>query len=540
LNKNLFKLNNLLYSLISGLLLGFSWPTYGASILIFISLIPLFFLEKSIRKDIYKYKKIRFFAYTFFSILIWNIITTWWLINASVFGMIFAINHNAFFYSLLFLIFFSLKNILKENARFIFFICLWICYEKYNLNSEFSWPWLNLGNVFSESIYWIQWYEYTGVFGGTLWVLILNVLLFNVIDEYLNKKNKTILIKKVAFSLICIFIPIISSLLIYLNIDDSKKSINVIIIQPNIDPYKEKYSFTNFDFLNTLEELIKNKINLNTNYIITPETFFAEGSGVELKKYEKSELHFSLQNLLKNYPNTQIISGIQFYNLYFSDSLPSPSANKIKKGLWVDYYNSAISEQLNKKYKIYHKSKLVVGVENLPYKNILRPLIGDYLIDLGGTVASRAIQKNRINFVHDKIKTKAAPIICYEAVYGEFVTDYVKSGANFLSIISNDAWWGKTEGHKQLLSLSKLRAIENRRDIVRSVNTGISAIINLKGEIISKLDYGIKGSIEGKISSQKNLTFYSKYGDLIFRWAFLISIILSLISIRNLLRKLNK
>ncbi len=540
MNKNLFKLNNLLYSLISGLLLGFSWPTYGASILIFISLIPLFFLEKSIRKDIYKYKNIRFFAYTFFSIIIWNIITTWWLINASVFGMIFAINHNAFFYSLLFLIFFSLKNILKENARFIFFICLWICYEKYNLNSEFSWPWLNLGNVFSESIYWIQWYEYTGVFGGTLWVLILNVLLFNVIDEYLNKKNKTILIKKVAFSLICIFIPIISSLLIYLNIDDSKKSINVIIIQPNIDPYKEKYSFTNFDFLNTLEELIKNKINLKTNYIITPETFFAEGSGVELKKYEKSERHFSLQNLLKNYPNTQIISGIQFYNLYFSDSLPSPSANKIKKGLWVDYYNSAISEQLNKKYKIYHKSKLVVGVENLPYKNILRPLIGDYLIDLGGTVASRAIQKNRINFFHDKIKTKAAPIICYEAVYGEFVTDYVKSGANFLSIISNDAWWGKTEGHKQLLSLSKLRAIENRRDIVRSVNTGISAIINLKGEVISKLDYGIKGSIEGKISSQKKLTFYSKYGDLIFRWAFFILIILSLISIRNLLRKLNK
>ncbi len=540
MNKNLFKINNLLYSLISGLLLGFSWPTYGASILIFISLIPLFFLEKSIRKDIYKYKNIRFFAYTFFSIIIWNIITTWWLINASVFGMIFAINHNAFFYSLLFLIFFSLKNILKENARFIFFICLWICYEKYNLNSEFSWPWLNLGNVFSESTYWIQWYEYTGVFGGTLWVLILNVLLFNVIDEYLNKKNKTILIKKVAFSLICIFIPIISSLLIYLNIDDSKKSINVIIIQPNIDPYKEKYSFTNFDFLNTLEELIKNKINLNTNYIITPETFFAEGSGVELKKYEKSELHFSLQNLLKNYPNTQIISGIQFYNLYFSDSLPSPSANKIKKGLWVDYYNSAISEQLNKKYKIYHKSKLVVGVENLPYKNILRPLIGDYLIDLGGTVASRAIQKNRINFFHDKIKTKAAPIICYEAVYGEFVTDYVKSGANFLSIISNDAWWGKTEGHKQLLSLSKLRAIENRRDIVRSVNTGISAIINLKGEVLSKLDYGIKGSIQGKISSQKKLTFYSKYGDLIFRWAFFILIILSLISIRNLLRKLNR
>ena len=119
--------------------------------------------------------------------------------------------------------------------------------------------------------------------------------------------------------------------------------------------------------------------------------------------------------------------------LHFSDSIPSHSANQIKKGLWVDYYNSAISEQLNENFEIYNKSKLVVGVENLPYKNILRPLIGNYLIDLGGTVASRVTQDNRTNFINKKIKTKVAPIICYEAVYGEFVTDYVKSGSNFLS-----------------------------------------------------------------------------------------------------------
>ena len=537
MKKNLFKLNNLFYSLISGVLLGVSWPTYGLPILIFISLIPLFFLEKAIREDRFNYKILRFFGYTFFSILIWNIITTWWLINASVFGMIFANIFNAFFYSLLFQIFYFLKNILKENARFLFFICLWICFEKLHLNWEFSWPWLNLGNVFSESIYWIQWYEFTGVFGGTLWVLIVNIILFKALKEYFKKPNKTILIRKIIYSLFCIAIPIISSILIYLNIPDTKKLINVIVIQPNIDPYKEKYAFTNFDFLNKLENLTKNKINLNTSYIIAPETFFAEGSGIELKKYDKSDLHLSLQKLLKNYPNTQIITGIQLYNLYFSDSIPSSSANKIKKGLWVDYYNSAISEQLNKKFKIYHKSKLVVGVENLPYKNIIRPLIGDYLINLGGTVASRAIQNNRTNFIHDKIKTKAAPIICYEAVYGEFVTDYVKAGANFLSIISNDAWWGNTEGHKQLLSLSKLRAIENRRDIVRSVNTGISAIINLKGELISKLNYGVKGVIEGKISSQEKLTFYSKYGDIIFRWSFLIIIILTLMVISDQLKK---
>ncbi len=196
LKKNLFKLKYLLYSLFSRLLLGFSWPTFGVTILIFISLIPLFFLEKSIRQDNYNYKMFRFFIYTFFSILTWNIITTWWLINASVFGMIFANIFNSFFYSLLFQIFFLSKKLLKENARFIFFICLWICYEKLNLNWEFSWPWLNLGNVFSESIYWIQWYEYTGVFGGTLWVLIINVILFKALNQHLENPDIKILTKK--------------------------------------------------------------------------------------------------------------------------------------------------------------------------------------------------------------------------------------------------------------------------------------------------------------------------------------------------------
>jgi len=537
LKKSLFLVNNLFYSLISGLLLGLSWPTYGFPILIFTSLIPLFFLEKAIREDSSKYKILRFFIYTYIAFLIWNIITTWWLINASIFGMLFANLCNSLFYSLLFQIFYFLKNKLKENARFLFFICLWICFEKLHLNWELSWPWLNLGNAFSESIYWIQWYEYTGVFGGTLWVMIINVLLFKAIKEYFIKQNKRILIRKIIYCIIGVLTPIIASILIYLNIPDSKKSINVLIIQPNIDPYKDKYTFTNYDFLNKLESLTKDEINSNTNYIIAPETFFAEGSGVELKGYEKSNIHFLLQKLLSNYPNTQIITGIQFYNLYFSDTIPSFSANKIKNGLWVDYYNSAISEELNEKVNIYHKSKLVVGVENLPYKNFLEPIIGNFLINLGGIVSSRATQNYRTNFTNHKINSKAAPIICYEAVYGEFVTDYVKAGANFLAIISNDAWWGNTEGHKQLLSLCKLRAIENRRDIVRSANTGISAIINLKGEIISKLDYEVEGTIKGKISSNNKLTFYSTYGDIIFRWSLLILILLSLIVISKQLKK---
>ena len=101
------------------------------------------------------------------------------------------------------------------------------------------------------------------------------------------------------------------------------------------------------------------------------------------------------------------------------------------------------------------------------------------MLDFGGTVATRGIQNTRTVFEHAE-GYKTAPIVCYESIYGEYVTEYVRNGAQFLSIITNDAWWGNTQGHKQLLSYARLRAIENRRAIARSANTGISAFINAK------------------------------------------------------------
>ncbi|MFZ8281203.1 nitrilase-related carbon-nitrogen hydrolase, partial [Staphylococcus aureus] len=78
----------------------------------------------------------------------------------------------------------------------------------------------------------------------------------------------------------------------------------------------------------------------------------------------------------------------------------------------------------------------------------------------------------------------AAPIICYESIYGEYIRTYVQKKATLLSIITNDGWWGNTPGYQQHLAYAKLRAIENNRWVVRSANTGVSAIINNKGNLL--------------------------------------------------------
>ena len=512
-----------LLSILSALLLSAAWPINGFTFIIFGALIPLLFLENSIQLSDFKRKRLLVFGYGYLTFLLWNILITWWLINSSLIGMLFANICNSLFYAIIFTCFSWAKKRLPNRSAYLFLIVLWIAFEKLHLSWDFSWTWLNLGNIFSENIYWIQWYEYTGVFGGSLWVLVINVWLFHIFKNHNTILGYKPLAIKMIAPLMFIALPIAFSLYLYEKVEEGSKDIKVLLVQPNIDPYSTKYSLTNANFIDLWKKQVQPFYSDSLDYILSPETYFAEGYGEEFREFNGSKLHEELQQELAKIPLTQYITGIQLYDLYAQENAPSLTANLIKKGLWADYYNSALAEQSNEIFQIYHKSKLVVGVENMPFKSILKPLLGDVLINFGGTVASRVTQKKRDVFSHTNSKLKAAPIICWESIFGEFVTGYVNEGATFLAVISNDAWWGETPGHKQLLSYTRLRAIETRRDIARSANTGISSIINAKGEIINQTSYNTKTILSGKLSSRSNLTFYVRFGDIIARWSVFVA-----------------
>jgi apolipoprotein N-acyltransferase len=140
------------------------------------------------------------------------------------------------------------------------------------------------------------------------------------------------------------------------------------------------------------------------------------------------------------------------------------------------------------------------------------------MIDLGGTVATKTTQDDRAVFETAQ-GSKVAPVICYESVYGNYVGGYVKNGAQFLAIITNDAWWGDTQGHQQHLSIARLRAIETRRWIARSANTGISAVINPSGKVVDRLEYETQGVLRATIGLSDEITFYTRHGDYIARIA---------------------
>lgn len=525
-----------LLSLLSGLLLAFSWFPAGITPLIFIAFVPLLIVEQYAFLNPEKVKRLTLFAATYLAFFTWNILVTWWVKNASMGGAAMAILANALLMTGVFLFFHSVKKRVGEKWGNIAFIIFWISFEFIHLDWDLTWPWLTLGNVFAGTLDWIQWYEYTGVFGGSLWVLLVNVL----IVFYLFRSNeKKQYMKRGAWIAALILVPIFISNVIGVFANKLwKGGMPVVVVQPNIDPYNEKF-FSNYqEQLQKMLLLADQKVDSTTQYLLFPETALTEDIWEE--QLEQSWSIQTLQNYIKKFPQLKIIIGASTAKVYQPGEALSATARKFTNAdAYYDAYNTAIQLDSTGKIQLYHKSKLVPGVEKMPFPFIFK-YFEKFAIDLGGTSGSLGLQDERTVFYSPDRTVGAAPVICYESVYGEYVGTYVNNGARFISIITNDGWWGDTPGYKQHLKYGALRAIETRKWIARSANTGISCFIDPLGNIEQATSWWQPAVIKQRITLSDTKTFYTQYGDYIARAAFYSSLLLIIYSLLIRLKILKK
>lgn len=513
----------LVASVLSGLLFWLAWPMQNMSALIFFAFIPLLFIEDDAMLHHPKKSKGIVFRFSFLAFLIWNIASTYWVWNASAGGMIFAVILNSTLMSLAFLAYhFVKKRSGKFLSNFAFVFC-WIGMEYFHMTWDLSWPWLTIGNVFSEQIRWVQWYEYTGVFGGSAWVLTANILLFNSIQKsaYLPKSFNA-QFKNYFNALMVIVLPIAFSYFIFNNYEEKINPANIVIAQPNVDPYSEKFSgLSEMEQLQRLIKLSDSTAQNNTEFFVWPET--ALQNNVNESAIEENQLIQESRIFLEKYKNASIITGADAYTTY--DKKETITARNYANGeCCYDAFNSAFFIENNQKIQIYHKSKLVPGVEQMPYPKFFS-VLEPYAVKLGGTFGSLGSQEARSVF-YTRSGIGVAPVICYESIYGEFVSKYVQNGAQLITIITNDGWWGNTAGYKQHASIASLRAIETRRSVARSANTGISSFINQRGEVIKASEYWVQDSLNENLNLNDEVTFYVEHGDYIAFSSALIALLL--------------
>ena len=522
--------------ILSSILLSLPWFQQFSGIIIIIAFIPLLFLEDYIYKTRTVNKPIVLIAYSSLAFCIWNILTTYWIYNAAFIAVLAAVIVNTILFTTIFWLFHFTRRKLGSKLGYFAFVIYWIGFEHFYLNAEISWPWLNLGNALAKDIKLIQWYEYTGTLGGTLWILLLNLFLYKIFKSSIHTKNIKNQIPQLILYLLLLIIPITISLSIFSNYKEKGKDYNIAVLQPNIDPYNDKFGgLSQAEQFNIIMNLADSIIDDTTDYVIGPETAL---SSIWIHELNKDYNIHSIKRFVRKNPEVNFIIGMDCYKRFKPSESLSPTARYWKEAnIYYDAFNSALQIDANFNMSIYHKSKLVVGVEKIPYPGLMK-FLEKIILNLGGTTGSRGTQDFRGTFKHAIDETRIAPVICYESVYGEFVTDYVKNGANLIFVITNDGWWGNTSGYKQHLTYSQLRAIETRRSIARSANTGISAFINQKGEILNKTNWWVADAIKNTVKANTKLTFYVRYGDYIGRLAKFLTIITLLYTIvQSLLNK---
>jgi apolipoprotein N-acyltransferase len=506
----------IILSVLSGLLLGLPWLEWFSGIILFVAFTPLFFVESYLYNHKSENRPVVMFGYAFLAFLIWNIVAVSWISKVTILGGLFVMITNSLLLALLFFLFHTTKRNLGMGFGNLSLFVYWLGWEYFMMNAELAFPWLTLGNGFAKDVALIQWYEFTGVLGGSLWVLVVNLTLYAILKHYITYKTFKGQTTRFIFALIVLIGPIIVSSNI---LDDYKKqseTINVGLIQPNIDPYNEKYEqLSQNEQIDRVLKLAENVADSTTDYLIAPETTIHDS----LWQQNMNE-HPSVQrirNFTEKYSGLHFILGVDIRKkLDRTRNIPPEAEEMNDSGEYYMRYNGAIQIDSTEHIPVYYKSKLVSGIEKVPYPGVFN-FLDDWLVNVGDETSSLGTQKNREVFSSIDNKTRVAPVICYESVFGEFVTKYIHRGANVITIITNDGWFENTQGYKQHLHFARIRAIETRRSVARAANTGISCLINQKGQIEKSTEWWKQTAINGKLHKNQEMTFYVKFGNYIGR-----------------------
>jgi len=523
-----------IWSMLSGILMVIAFPFTGSlSPLMLVALVPLLLVENHISVKNYRSRKV--FVHAYITFLIYNIGTTWWIWNASPGGAIFAVTLNAFIMALVFQAFHFTKKKAGKKEGYLALLFYWIGFEYMHYHWELSWPWLNLGNTFANNPYLVQWYSITGVLGGTFWILATNLFVFRLIQNvYIKKESWTIQRPWVWGIVLWISVPMAISLIQFYTYEEHGKDTEIVITQPNIDPYNEKFTGSVNDQLNQICDLADQQATEKTDFVIAPETAlpfsFYEDEVERIIYY-----HYLVERKAK-WKNASLLIGASTKK-YFKRKNSRASKQIYGGPGYEEFYNSSMLIDSYDRPSFVHKSKLVLGVEKVPFSNIF-PFLEELSINNGGTSGTLGIEDESQVLTSNGITF--APVVCYESIYGGFISEQCRRGAEIIFIITNDGWWKDTPGYKQHMAMARLRAVETRKSVARSANTGTSCFINQRGEVLQQSGWWTEASMKATLKRNSTKTFYVKWGDMIGRLFAFVGVLLFAVSLIRALRNQNK
>lgn len=529
------KLRTNLLCLLSGVLLGLSFPPFHTWYFVYFGMVLLLYL-------IFDSGRVRqVFGRAYLSILVFNEITVYWIsgwhsddIFLKIGGIATVLVHPVFF-MIPVLILYGISKIRKgesgKNLALLLFPFIWVGFEFFHNQWQLTFPWLELGNTETYNLNRIQYIEYTGVHGISFLICVISALMYYLLEKISTRKWKltskgSILVYTILFLLLLLpnfysFSRLNQDKSKYFQSSDSTKTVNICIAQSNTDPFKKWEKDGQEKTIASYMEKLHEGLRYNPDMLLlhetaTPYYFLEDYNGLKSKVFTDF-VDSTGKFLLMGIPHLE----------YYKDSTFAPNDAKrmMTSGRLYDTYNAAILlEPLkNKKESTIHKkARLVPFSERVPYQEHLK-FLKDWFtwgVGLSGWQFGKEMTVFTLKSREMNIDTKFSVLICFESVFSDFVREGTRDGAEFLIIVTNDGWFGHTSGPVQHEQYAVLRAIENRKWIARCAQTGISCYIDPLGNIYERIPYGTEGVIDRTIYANTEKTFYVEYGDVTGRISF--------------------
>ena len=499
-----------IWSACSGLLFSLGWCSKWLGWLLLIHMVPMFYVHHIVMVSRCRISPFRVYVEGLcLCFLVASLGTVWWIYHATAIGLLFVLGYHMVFYGLPWCVYYFLRTRFGNVISYVGFVASWLSLEQINFDStiwQLSFPWLSLGHGLAALAPWIQWYEYTGVLGGSFWICLVNVLTYHTL--FLGRRWP------MAVGWIASFlIPLSLSLYRYVHYSEQGQPVEAVVIQPNFDNYTERniYSPLYVPVGEQVQRFIRlslPQLSPTTQLLVWPETSL--NLYLDVHRPLNNRNMEVITNFLKAYPNLQLLTGASTL-AFKQDSGQSCTDDGIEQK-----FNSALFINASCQTDVYHKTKLLPFAEYIPYMDTLpigfKRWILEQVNKIAGIVPDFSPGRH-ITLFRLGQSALIAPIICYESLYSSFIGQFCKKGAQLLTIITNDGWWGDTSVYHQHFQFSRLLAISHRRSVVRSATTGSSGFISQRGDIIGRIPKRVSQAAQQVVLANDQLTFYTLHGN---------------------------
>ncbi|MEI8186669.1 MAG: apolipoprotein N-acyltransferase [Chlorobiaceae bacterium] len=520
-------------SVLSGVLLGVSFPSYPfirLEVLAWVALVPLLISLRDVERVGELFRRV------YLTMLIFCLITLWWVSLATLPGGVLTIVAQAFFLTIPLFGFYAIKKMAGFHFALFALPFLWVAWEWAYMQQDLSFGWLTLGNSQSNFNLMIQYADTTGVWGVSFWLMCFNVLI--VLAVIGSRKDA---FRSVGLMALMILFPLLYASAIFhrqSSFTGENMQLRVTLVQPNIDPHEKWLRHNSSDIMERYYRMTNRAVRENRpDLVMWPETaipfYILDKAYVD----DLQALRLSLRGW-----NTALLTGFSDIKYYPAVDHPDPgypeNGNDSMNRFFETYNASMLVEPGNRIPQIYRKMRLVPFAERVPYVDYF-PWLGHLTFSLAGINGWGKGRDTTVMQLHSSRygKVSIANVICYESIFPGLVSEFVRKGAQVLTLVTNDGWYATSYGPYQHLAIGKMRCIETRRAMARCANTGLTVIISKYGSIMTEIPWWQEQTLTAEVPLESCLTFYTANPDLLPKSAAVFSAGLFLIAF---LKKANK